>query len=242
MILLENIKLLTDGLREIGIETGEEQIHKLTAFKDVLLDWNERINLTTITEEKDVYIKHFIDSATCLKTGYIKAGMRLIDVGTGAGFPGIPLKILFQDTHMTLLDSLNKRITYLHEVVERLNLIDVTLVHGRAEEAGSDTRYREAYDIALSRAVAAMNVLCEYCLPFVKPGGYFICQKGPDCTQELSEAKNAIRLLGGEIAEICTFTLPFSDITHQIIVIKKIAETPTKYPRKPGKPAASPIV
>lgn len=242
MILLESKKILIDGMKEIGIEITDKPLQKLLTFKEILLDWNERINLTTITEEKDVYIKHFIDSATCLKTGYIKEGMKLIDVGTGAGFPGVPIKILSQNVHMTLLDSLNKRITYLHEVVEKLGLQDVELIHGRAEEVASSAKYREKYDIALSRAVAAMNVLCEYCLPFVKVGGYFVCQKGLDCKEELKEAEKAIKVLGGEIEETQFFKLPFSDITHQIIIAKKIAETPTKYPRKPGKPAANPII
>lgn len=242
MILLENRNILIDGMKEIGIELTDQSLQKLLAYKGILLDWNEKINLTAITEEKDVYIKHFVDSATCLKTGYIKDGMALIDVGTGAGFPGVPIKILSQKVHMTLLDSLNKRITYLHEVIEKLGLQDVEPIHGRAEEVGVNSKYREKYDIALSRAVAAMNVLCEYCLPFVKVGGYFICQKGSDCKEELKEAEKAIKLLGGQLVETQIFKLPFSDITHQIIIIKKVAETPTKYPRKPGKPAANPII
>lgn len=242
MIILESVKILIDGLKEIGIGITEGQLQKLLGFKKILLEWNEKINLTAITEEKDVYIKHFIDSATCLKTGCIKEGMRLIDVGSGAGFPGVPVKILQENVHMTLLDSLNKRIAYLHEVVSKLELDNTEPVHGRAEEAAEGKPHRESYDVALSRAVAAMNVLCEYCLPFVKVGGHFVCQKGPDCTAELREAERAVRVLGGELAEVREFKLPFSDIRHQIVIIEKISETPTKYPRKPGKPAASPII
>jgi 16S rRNA (guanine527-N7)-methyltransferase len=206
-----------------------------------MISWNEKINLTAITEEKEVYIKHFLDSATCLSTGYIKDGMRAIDVGTGAGFPGIPLKILKPDIEMTLLDSLNKRISYLDEVVAKLGLMGVKTVHARAEEAGSNKEFREAYDIVLSSAVAAMNVLCEYCIPFAKVGGFFLCQKGPDIEEELAEARQAIKLLGGEIREVKEYQLPFSNIKHNIIIIEKISETPTKYPRKPGKPSASPL-
>lgn len=241
MRILENRPILIDGLRELGIEPSDSILDKLDSFKDIMISWNEKINLTAITEEKEVYIKHFLDSATCLSIGYIKEGMKVIDVGTGAGFPGVPLKILNADIEMTLLDSLNKRISYLDEVVAKLGLKGVKTVHARAEEAGSSKMFREAYDIVLSRAVASMNVLCEYCIPFTRVGGFFLCQKGPDIEAELDEAKNAIKLLGGKIREVKEYQLPFSDIKHNIIVIEKVSETPTKYPRKPGKPSASPI-
>lgn len=242
MRTLENRKILIDGLKELGIDASHEALDKLTVFMKIMLEWNEKINLTAITEEKEVYIKHFLDSATCLSTGYIEDGMRVIDVGTGAGFPGVPLKILKQEIEMTLLDSLNKRISYLNEVLSKLELKKVTAVHARAEEAGSGKAHREAYDVVLSRAVAAMNVLCEYCIPFAKVGGLFLCQKGPDIEEELKEAGTAIKVLGGAVRDVKEYRLPFSDIKHNIIIIEKIAETPTKYPRKPGKPAASPII
>ncbi len=210
-------------------------------FKNIMLEWNEKINLTAITDEKEVFIKHFIDSATCIATGFIKEGMRVVDVGTGAGFPGVPVAILKEGLEMTLLDSLNKRINYLKEIISKIDLKGVEAVHARAEEAGADRVHREAYDIALSRAVASMNVLCEYCMPFVKVGGFFICQKGPDIEAELKEAENAIKTLGGVVCEVKEYLLPFSDIRHNIIIIEKLTATPTKYPRKPGKPAASPI-
>ncbi|MGE5677744.1 MAG: 16S rRNA (guanine(527)-N(7))-methyltransferase RsmG [Pseudomonadota bacterium] len=241
MRILENRPILIDGLRELGIEPDDVMLDKLDYFKEIMIAWNEKINLTAITEEREVYIKHFLDSATCLSTGYIKDGMKVIDVGTGAGFPGVPLKILKSDIEMTLLDSLNKRISYLDEVVAKLGLKGVKTVHARAEEAGSIKGNREAYDIVLSRAVAAMNVLCEYCIPFARVGGFFLCQKGPDIEEELAGAKSAISLLGGKIRDIKEYQLPFSDIKHNIIVIEKISVTPTKYPRKPGKPSASPI-
>lgn len=239
---MENKTLLESGLKELNIEVSAEQVSKLEMFKDLMLAWNEKINLTTITESDEVYIKHFLDSATCLATGYIKDGSNIIDVGTGAGFPGVPIKILNEKVKITLLDSLNKRIKYLEDVVDKAGLKDVTLLHSRAEDAGANKIYREKYDISLSRAVAAMNVLCEYCLPFIKIGGYFICQKGPSYKEELDNAMKAIEVLGGRLKEVKGFKLPFSDITHYIIIIEKVKTTPTKYPRKAGKPSAEPIV
>lgn len=233
---------LQQGLTEIGVHASKEAVEKLELLKALLIEWNEKINLTAITEPAEVDIKHFIDSATCLSTGYIKDGARVIDVGTGAGFPGVPVKVLNESLEITLLDSLNKRIKYLQDVSEKLGLKGVTLVHSRAEDGGSNKAYREKYDIALSRAVAAMNVLCEYCLPFVKVGGYFICQKGPSYKEELENAQRAIEILGGRLKEVKGYQLPGSDITHYIIIVEKIRETPTKYPRKAGKPAAEPLI
>lgn len=241
MSKLENREVLINGMKELGIDATQEAIEKLMAFKEIMLEWNEKVNLTAITEEREVYIKHFLDSATCLSTGYIKEGMAVIDVGTGAGFPGVPLKILMNNLKMTLLDSLNKRVSYLKEVEKKLNLRDTDIVHARAEEAGSSPVHREVYDIVLSRAVASMSVLCEYCIPFAKVGGFFLCQKGPDIKDEMEEAGKSIEILGGVVREVKEYQLPFSDIKHNIIVIEKIAATPTKYPRKPGKPAANPI-
>ncbi len=241
MSKLENSEILINGMKELGIEANQEAIEKLTDFKEIMLEWNEKVNLTAITDEKEVFIKHFLDSATCLSTGYIKEGMRVIDVGTGAGFPGVPLKILMDSLKITLLDSLNKRVSYLKEVEKKLDIRETATVHARAEEAGSSAAHREVYDIVLSRAVASMSVLCEYCLPFAKVGGFFLCQKGPDIKEEVEEAGKSIRTLGGVVREIKEYKLPFSDIKHNIIIIEKISATPTKYPRKPGKPAASPI-
>jgi len=238
---LENKEVLINGMKELGVDVSHETVERLLTFMKIMLEWNEKVNLTAITEEREVVIKHFLDSVTCLSTGYIKNGMAVIDVGTGAGFPGVPLKILKDDLKMTLLDSLNKRIIYLNDVAKKLNLRNINIVHSRAEEAGSSKDHREAYDIVLSRAVAAMNVLCEYCLPLAKVGGFFLCQKGPDIKDEMKEADSAIKILGGKVREVREYQLPFSDIKHNIIVIEKVTATPTKYPRKPGKPAASPI-
>ena len=241
MIKLNNKEVIYQGLKELGIEVSMPVIDKLLIFKDIMLEWNEKINLTSITDERDIYVKHFLDSATCLSTGYIKSGMRVIDVGTGAGFPGIPVKIIKNDIKITFLDSLNKRINYLKEVVQKLELDDTVLIHGRAEETGNNKSHRESYDVVLSRAVASMNILCEYCLPFVKVGGVFLCQKGPNIEEELKEAEKAINVLGGKLTEIKKYKLPFSDIIHNVIIIKKEVHTPTKYPRKPGKPSVNPI-
>ena len=232
---------LKTGFDSMGVETDEKAIDRFLDFKEILLEWNEKINLTTITEKEEIFIKHYFDSAACLRDGYIKTGMKVIDVGTGAGFPGVPLKILREDIDLTLLDSLNKRISYLDDVLSRLNIKNVELVHARAEEGGANVKYREKFDIVLSRAVAAMNVLVEYCLPYVAVGGFFLCQKGPNCEEELKDAEKAIALLGGEIKEVKLYKLPYRDITHSIIIIQKIKSTPTKYPRKPGKPSSDPI-
>ncbi len=239
---MEYKSLLKGGLEQLNIEFTTEQVEKLEVFKELMLEWNEKINLTSITEPEEVDIKHFLDSATCLATGYIKAGDNIIDVGTGAGFPGIPIKILNEKVSITLLDSLNKRIKYLEDVVSKTELKEVTLLHSRAEDAGISKQHRERYNIVLSRAVAAMNVLCEYCLPFVKVGGYFVCQKGPSYKEELDNADAAIKTLGGRLKEVKSYKLPYSDITHYIIIIEKIKITPTKYPRKAGKPSADPIL
>lgn len=233
--------ILKDGSKEMNIEITDHQIDQLLKYKDILLEWNQKMNLTAIDEEKEVMIKHFLDSLSCIQTKYLKTEGSMIDVGTGAGFPGVPLKIALPSVKLTLLDSLKKRIGFLEEVCKETDLNDVNFVHGRAEDFGQNKDYREQYDYAVSRAVAALNILVEYCLPFVKVGGYFICQKGPGLIEELPEAKNAIKALGGEVVEQIAVTLPFSDITHHILVIKKIKQTPTKYPRKAGKPSKEPI-
>ena len=238
---MDNLDVLDKGLKELGIDTDSEKLGKLITFKNILLDWNEKINLTSITDEKEIFIKHFIDSATCLCPGLIKSGSKIIDIGTGAGFPGVVIKILKEDVSMTLLDSLNKRVVYLREAADKLGLKQVDIIHGRAEEYGVKKEHREKYDIALSRAVAPINVLVEYCIPFVKKGGYFICQKGPSYKDELEEGNKAIEILGGKLEKVEGYLLPYSYIKHYILLIKKIENTPTKYPRKPGKPSSNPI-
>ena len=203
-------------------------------YMNLLLEWNEKINLTAITEPREVEIKHFEDSLTCLKSGYIKDGDRIVDVGTGAGFPGLPIKIENKGVKLTLMDSLNKRINFLKTVSSELNL-DTECIHIRAEEAGKNKLYREQFDIAVSRAVARLSVLAEYCLPLVKKGGFMLAMKGKDIETELEEAKPLIKLLGGQVKEVQLHTLSDEEITHSIVVIEKIAETPVKYPRNGKK-------
>lgn len=241
VIDIDNKEILKEGLKQLSIDIEEKNLEKLIDFKDMLLEFNEKINLTAITDEKEIYIKHFLDSATCLSTGYIKDDDKIIDVGTGAGFPGLVLKIINNNINITLLDSLRKRIVCLEEIVENLDLKKVNTIHGRAEEYGVKKGQRENYDIVLSRAVASLSVLSEYCIPFAKVGGFFLCQKGPSYVEELKEAEKAINVLGGKVEEIKKFILPYSNITHYIIIIKKVSKTPTKFPRKPGKPSSNPI-
>ena len=225
--------------RKINIELSQEQIEKFLEYMKLLLQWNEKINLTAITEQDDIILKHFIDSLTVLK--YIKKGKNIIDVGTGAGFPGIPNSIVREDVNITLLDSLNKRVNFLNEVCCELKINNIEIIHGRSEELSQNKKYRECYDIAVSRAVANMTTLVEYLLPFVKVGGICICMKGPDIDLELEQSKYAIKELGGEILNIDKFLLPNSDIERNIVILKKIKQTPNKYPRKSGTPSKMPL-
>ena len=206
---------------------------------NLLVEWNKKINLTAITEEKDIILKHFVDSLTVLK--YIKENKSIVDVGTGAGFPGIPLAIMNDSLKITLVDSLNKRINFLNEVCSKIKLKNTKAIHSRAEEFGQDNNYRESYDIAISRAVSNLTVLAEYLLPLVKVGGKIICMKGPDIEEELKQAKSAIDILGGKFERCDNFCLPKSDISRNIIIINKIKETPKKYPRKAGTPVKTPL-
>ena len=230
---------LKEEAMQFGIELLEKEQDNFYNYMKLLLDWNEKINLTAITEPKEVITKHFVDSLSI--TQYINEIDRILDIGTGAGFPGIPLKIVLEKNEITLLDSLNKRINFLNEVIEKLELKNIQAIHGRAEEFNKIDGNRESYDIVVSRAVAKLNVLLEYMLPFVKLNGRCICMKSADIDEELKEAKNAIKILGGEIEKIDEITLKNTDIKRKIIVIKKVNKTPSKYPRKAGTPAKEPI-
>lgn len=238
---MNNIEILKNGAKELGLSLDDHQVEQFLIYKDLLIEWNEKVNLTAIVEEKEVMIKHFLDSISCMTMPFIEDEMKVIDVGTGAGFPGIPINIYYPHVHLTLLDSLNKRIDFLREVCNGIGLKDVHFQHGRAEDYGNHKDFREQYDVAVARAVAQLNVLCEYCLPFVKVGGYFICQKGPNIDEEMKDAKKAIEVLGGEFIEKKDIQLPYTDIIHNIVVIKKIKETPEKFPRKAGKPTKKPL-
>ena len=220
-------------------ELTNVQHEQFEEYKNLLLEWNEKINLTAITDEDDIILKHFIDSMTILK--HIENDSTIVDVGTGAGFPGLPVKIANPNIKVTLVDSLNKRILFLEDVIAKLNLKEIKTVHSRAEEFGQNKKYREKFDIATSRAVANLSVLAEYLLPLVKVGGKCICMKGSEIQEELKNSKKSIEILGGQIQKIEEFTLPEGEIKRNIIIIKKVKQTPHKYPRKPGVPSKNPL-
>ena len=232
-------KKMKESLKELNIEISEKQLNQFYNYMNILIEWNKVMNLTNITEPEEIIQKHFVDSLTVLKS--IKENDSIIDVGTGAGFPGIPIKIAFPETRITLLDSLNKRIKFLEEVINKLELKNIETIHGRAEEVAHNKKYREKYDIAIARAVAPLNVLSEYLLPFVKIGGYAICMKGAKGKEEAEEVKNAIKILGGEITNSREFNLPNTEMARVIIEIEKIKNTEKKYPRKAGTPTKMPL-
>lgn len=226
---------------ELGIFLTDEQIGQFLRYYELLIEWNEKINLTAITEYQDVMKKHFIDSISLVKACNLKQEIRLIDVGTGAGFPGLALKIAFPNLEVTLLDSLNKRILFLEAVVRELGLSKVETVHGRAEDLARQKPFRETFDLCVSRAVAKLSTLSEYCLPFVKTGGQFISYKSEKISEEIENAEKAIRILGGRLERQVEFCLPESDIYRNLSVIKKVKETDMKYPRKAGVPGKTPL-
>lgn len=232
-------EILKEYLKEIKIELDEKQVKQFYTYMNLLIEWNEKINLTAITDPEEIIIKHFVDSLTIAT--HIEKNSTLVDMGTGAGFPGIPLKILREDIKITLVDSLNKRINFLNEVIKELELKDIITVHARAEEFGKNKQYREEFDVATSRAVANLSTLSEYLIPLVKQTGKIIFMKGSEVKEELENAKNAINILGGKIEKEESFNLPNTDMKRNLIIVNKIKATPAKYPRKPGLPAKEPI-
>ncbi|HHW56267.1 MAG TPA: 16S rRNA (guanine(527)-N(7))-methyltransferase RsmG [Clostridia bacterium] len=228
----KSVEILVKGAEELGIFLEMFHVEHFQKYYSLLLEWNQKMNLTAITEEKEIVIKHFLDSLFVIKSGKIKGNEKIIDVGTGAGFPAIPLKIVFPDLKATLLDSLQKRINFLERVASELNLREIELVHGRAEELGKNFAYREKFDIATARAVAPLNILLEYALPFVKVGGYFIALKGKEIEEEVKNSGKSLKELNGKIEEIIQIPLPFSDIIHHLIIIEKEGTCPLKYPRR----------
>ncbi len=236
----ETSKFLSD-LKEMNITLSKKQIEQFLMYFELLTEWNRVMNLTAITEYDEVVSKHFVDSLSLIKAYDLSKEIQVIDVGTGAGFPGMPLKIAFPHLQITLLDSLNKRINFLNCVINTLGLTGIQAVHGRAEDFAKPSAFREKYDLCVSRAVANMTTLSEYCLPFVKVGGQFISYKSEKLMEELESAQNAIYLLGGQIKEQIEFVLPGSDVYRNLLVIGKIKETPKKYPRKAGLPAKEPL-
>lgn len=231
-------KKMAEESEKIGIKLPDEQLNEFYEYMQLLLEWNEKMNLTAITDPEEVIKKHFVDSITIKK--YIKEENRLIDVGTGAGFPGIPLKIVDKSIKLTLLDSLNKRINFLNEIIEKLNLKEVNTIHSRAEEYAKN-KARESYDVAVSRAVADLPILLEYLMPYVKLNGICICMKGPKAQEELERSKKAINILGGKLEKVEKITID-EEMERNLIIIRKIKDTPNKYPRKVGIPTKNPIV
>lgn len=234
-------ELLKKNADSLGIELNDHQISQFIRYYEILVEWNSFMNLTGITEYEEVVQKHFTDSLTLCKAINLKKVNNLIDIGTGAGFPGIPLKIVYPDLRITLLDSLQKRIKFLNEVIEQLGLTNIEAIHGRAEDFAKPSMKREKYDLCVSRAVANLSSLSEYCIPYVKIGGYFIPYKSGKTEEEIAEAKKAIFVLGGKIEEEVKFVLPDSDISRSLLKIKKVSATPKKYPRKSGMATKEPI-
>lgn len=239
-----NLDILKKGISELNIELSDKQYEDFISYYELLIEWNSFMNLTAITEWDEVCTKHFIDSLSLVKVmkDMTTTSYSLIDIGTGAGFPGIPLKIAFPKLNVVLLDSLNKRINFLNEVIDSLNLENIKAFHGRAEEFAHNKEHREKYDIVVSRAVANMTSLSEYCIPFIKIGGSFISYKSEKISEEYNNAKHAIALLGGEFNSQVDFILPGSDIYRNLFVINKVKSTHNKYPRKAGLPTKEPLL
>lgn len=236
-----NTKTFEKDLSHLGVTLTARQTEQFLEYYELLAEWNQRMNLTAITEYDDVIKKHFVDSLSLIKAYDVSRKVSVIDVGTGAGFPGLALKIAYPDLRVTLLDSLNKRIRFLDEVIERLDLSEVETIHGRAEDFAKPDKLREKFDLCVSRAVANLSSLSEYCLPFVKQGGYFISYKSEKTAEEITAAMHAISLLGGNLKEQVEFMLPDSDIYRNLVVIEKKKPTPKMYPRKAGLPAKEPL-
>ncbi len=239
MEIEEFSQIIKENMSKIDIELNNVQIKQFFSYMNLLIEWNKKINLTAIIEPKEIIIKHFVDCGTIFK--YIEEKDNVIDVGTGAGFPGIPIKILNNKINITLVDSLNKRINFLSEVVNELELKNVKVIHGRAEDLAQNKEYREKYDKAISRAVANLSTLSEYDLPFVKINGKMIAMKGFEIEEELSNAKKAIEILGGKIEKVEKFSLIDTENKRSIVLINKLKSTPRQYPRKAGRPSKEPI-
>ena len=235
-------EILKKAAEEYGISLSETQLQQFDRYQELLVEWNQKMNLTALTEPKDVAIKHMIDSISVYDDEWFSEGMSVIDVGTGAGFPGLPLKILCPSLKVTLLDSLNKRVKFLETVVSELGLSDIVCVHARAEEAARQKQYREKFDAVVSRAVARLPILAEYDLPFVRVGGFFAAMKGAKYEEEAEEAKKAVKLLGGGEPVLREIKLPGLEDKRGIIYIRKEKKTPSVYPRKAGTPEKNPIL
>lgn len=234
-------ELLIDGAKQLDIQLSEAQVEQFMKYKALLQEWNEKMNLTAITEDREVITKHFLDCMTINKALNMSEQKTVIDIGTGAGFPGLVIKIAFPHLKVTLVDALKKRLTFLETVITELGLTDIECVHSRAEDLGKNKQYREGFDICASRAVANLAVLSEYTLPFVKIEGYLIALKGQKLDEELEQGQKAIKILGGQLEEVVHTGVPFTDLNHKIAKIKKVKPTATKYPRRAGEPTKAPL-
>lgn len=234
-------KIFESKLQELNIQLDNRQLEQFNIYYELLIEWNKVMNLTGITEKEEVNEKHFIDSLSIVKAININSVHSIIDIGTGAGFPGIPLKIAFPHLKIVLLDSLNKRINFLNAVIDTLKLENIYTIHGRAEDYAKQSEYREQFDICVSRAVANLSTLSEYCIPYVKTGGMFIPYKSGEIDEELLHAKKAIHILGGKLDDVVKFQLPNSEINRSFVIISKKTNTSKKYPRKAGLPAKEPL-
>lgn len=230
--------IFLDEIKKIDVSVNDDMLNKFYTYMKEIIDWNEKVNVTAITDEKMFIVKHFIDSLTVNR--FVENKNSVIDIGTGAGFPGIPLKIVNPELKVTLIDSVNKKLNVIRDISEKINLNNLQIIHTRAEDLAIKDEYREKYDVATTRAVSNLSTILEYMLPFVKVGGYAVCMKGPNYKEELDDARNAITVLGGEYQFIETLNID-EELERNIIIIKKIKETPKKYPRGQGKPLKEPI-
>lgn len=236
-----NLEKFKNGLQQLHIELSEKQMEQFLQYYEMLVEKNKVMNLTAITEFDEVVEKHFLDSVSLTKQMDLHQPLKVLDLGTGAGFPGIPLKIVFPELEITLMDSLNKRVLFLQDVISSLQLQNIEAIHGRAEEAARNKKYREGFDLCVSRAVANISTLSEYCLPFVKIGGSFISYKSSTIEDELEDGKKGIAILGGKVKDVYKFTLPDSELQRSFVVIQKEKKTPKAYPRKAGTPSKDPL-
>lgn len=234
-------EMLNMACSDIGLSFDEGKYNKFIKYINMIRQWNEKVNLTAITEEEDIIKKHFIDCIKIFKYEGLRGKCKIIDIGTGAGFPGIPMNIINSESEIVLLDSLNKRVNFLNEVISNLHLKNIIAIHGRAEDYGRNINHRECYDFAISRAVANLTSLSEYCLPFLKVNGKFIAMKGPAVSEEINESRKAIGMLGGNLEEVIEVNIEDSDLKHNLVIIEKIKHTPTQYPRKAGMATKKPI-
>lgn len=232
--------LLFEEAEKNGLVLNDDQLEKFQKYMDFLLEYNSHTNLTAITDPEDIMIKHFFDSIVINKFLDIRKNAKVVDIGTGAGFPGVPIKIFREDIELTLIDSLNKRVIFLNQLMEKL-AISANIFHARAEELSHKKEYREVYDLAVSRAVAPLNILCELSLPYVKKGGYFVSLKGSNAQEEINKSKKAIEVLGGKLESVKTLELPENKGLRNILIIKKVSNTPMKYPRNNSQISKSPL-